>query len=543
MTEPVVVDSWRPLGAVLVSAIAAVLIFLSASRPDVRESWSMLAALTKFGIIASMVPGVLDGYIYETHVASIFPGFELALRADPLGMIFGVLASGLWVLAAAYCVGYMRGLDEHAQTRFYVTYTLSLTAAIGISFAENLFVLLLFYEVLTIVTYPLVAHDETVEAKSIGAKYLVYTVGSGILVFGGAIVALWLSALDPSTGSVVWADATVSFTTGGIDTIIETAEEHVWLARIAFGLLVTGFAVKAAVMPLHSWLPDAMIAPTPVSGLLHAVAVVKAGAFGVSRVMIDVFGIDLVGALGVDVLVAIGAGFTILAASFLALKQNDLKARLAYSTIAQLSYIVFGLALLTPAALVGALMHFPAHAFAKLTLFFCAGAIYVETHTKKIDKMAGIAKRMPITMAVFGVASLSMAGIPFFGGFVSKFNLVLGGFEAYGPVVPLLLGLSGVLNIAYFWPIVYTAFFESKDDANAKPLVHGEMGGERVRTDGGKSGWERYRPDGSEATPFLLVPLLGTVTLAFLLGVIPDQLFFFGAAESIVDGLTGVGAE
>ncbi|MFD1571091.1 proton-conducting transporter membrane subunit [Halorubrum laminariae] len=472
--------SIRPLLAVLVSFVAAFFIVASYRSPNVREGWTIAAALAKFGIVASMLPAVLDGAVFEWSLGAFLPGgIEFVLRADALGMLFAFLASGLWIVTSFYSIGYMRGNDETNQTRYFAAFAVSLSATMGIAFAGNLVTIFVFYELLSIATYPLVAHDETDEARSAGRKYLAYTMfGGGVLVLAG-------------TALVYLIAGNVSFTAGGIE---ELANADPGLAMLAFFLLAIGFGVKAGIMPLHQWLPEAMVAPTPVSGLLHAVAVVKSGAFGVSRVVLDVFGPELVFDLSLPlgfsaglVLSTIGA-ITLTAASFIALRKDHLKQRLAYSTVSQLSYIILGLGLFGWYGLVGALLHIPAHAFMKLTLFFCAGNLHVETHTDYISEMAGIGKRMPLTMGAFTVASLGMAGIPLLAGFVSKYYMLIGGIRMGMELTPIayyLVGallLSGVLNIAYFWPVIYTAFFEAEDAHDAKPLVDFRPGGETRST-------------------------------------------------------------
>ena len=473
MTDALVQDP-RPLLAVLISLVASGFIVASYRSPTIREAWTLLAAVVKFAVVASMLPRVLEGTVFEWTVIELVSGVPFVLRADALGMLFAVLASGLWIITSLYSIGYMRGNDETNQTRYFAAFAVSLSATMGIAFAGNLVTIFVFYELLSIATYPLVAHDETDEARSAGRKYLAYTLfGGGVLVLAGTVLVYWLTG-------------TVSFTAGGID---ELAAADPGLAMLAFFLLAVGFGVKAGIMPLHQWLPEAMVAPTPVSGLLHAVAVVKSGAFGVSRVVLDVFGPELVFDLSLPfgfsaglVLSTIGA-ITLTAASVIALRKDHLKQRLAYSTVSQLSYIILGLGLFGWYGLVGALLHIPAHAFMKLTLFFCAGNIHVSTHTDYISEMAGIGKRMPLTMGAFTVASLGMAGIPLVAGFVSKYYMLLGGIHmgaALTPVAYYLVGallLSGVLNIAYFWPVIYTAFFEAEDDHDAKPLVDFRMGG------------------------------------------------------------------
>ncbi|WP_254274024.1 proton-conducting transporter membrane subunit [Haloarcula marina] len=563
------VASLRPLLAVLVSALAIPVILSLKSRPNVREGVTLAVAAAKFAIVASMVPGVLSGTQYVFSFGQFATGIELALRADPLGILFAGLASLLWIVTSFYSIGYMRGLSEHAQTRYFASFAASLASAVGVAFSANLLTLFVFYELLTVSTYPLVTHDETDEARAAGRKYLTYTFGGGVAVLGGTALVFFLTG-------------TTAFTPGGIEAL---ATADPMLARAAFALLAAGFGVKAALMPAHSWLPDAMVAPTPVSGLLHAVAVVKSGVFGIARVVLDVFGTETMANLGVDLPLAALAAFTLLTASVIALRQDNLKRRLAYSTISQLSYIVLGLALLEGDALVGGLLHIPAHAFMKLTLFFCAGAIHVETHTDDISDMAGIGKRMPLTMAAFAIAAAGMAGIPLVAGFVSKWYLVIGALDGGGLVFAAALLVSGVLNIAYFWPIVYQAYFESEDDYDDKPLIEAAFGGRSLATDGGDAetatvdadheadgdgeddeipdpqhvdhlgkrhedvehhggppaeGWDQRNWRGAESTWFMLGPILTAATLSLLLGVAPRAVVFLRIVETIVGNLPGV---
>jgi len=352
----------RPLAAVLVSAVAIVLIVASHRRPNLREGWSVLAALAKFGIIVSMLPAVMDGTVFRWSLAEstgiqFLAGIDFALRADPLGIFFALLASFLWIFTSFYATGYMRGLDEHSQTRFFASFAASLSAAVGIAFAANLVTIFVFYELLSLVTYPLVAHNEDNEARIAGRKYLTYTFfGGGVFLLAGTVLIYWLTSL-------VSSGPTLAFEAGGIEALATAAQAEPVYAQAAFFLLIAGFGVKAALMPLHSWLADAMVAPTPVSGLLHAVAVVKSGAFGIARVILEVFGPGLIrdlpldvpgiGEVGLNIPVAIVAAFTLTAASIIAMRKDHLKRRLAYSTTAQLSYIVLGLSMLHPYAMVG----------------------------------------------------------------------------------------------------------------------------------------------------------------------------------------------
>ena len=556
------VTSWVPLAAVLTPLVGIVAIIATRRRPDVREAATILTAVATVLLVGSMVPTVLAGGVPTTNLGGYVPGVSFVLRADPLGMIFGLLATFLWLVTSFYSIGYMRGLDEHSQTRYFAAFAGSIASAVGVAFAANLIVLYVFYELLTVATYPLVAHDETAEARTAGRKYLAYTFGGGVAALAG-------------TALVAMTTGTVAFTPGGI---AELASVDPLIGKAAFGLLAGGFGVKAALMPVHSWLPDAMVAPTPVSGLLHAVAVVKSGVFAVSRVVLDVYGPVQMSEWGLGLPLAIVAAATILIASVIALRQDNLKRRLAYSTISQLSYIILGLALLSPSGLVGGLLHIPAHAFMKLTLFFAAGAIHVETHIDDISDMVGIGRRMPVTMAAFGIASVGMAGLPLVAGFVSKWYLLIGSLTAGQTVFVLVLLASGLLNVAYFWPIVYQAFFQTPADVDAKPVIENPFGGRPTRADGGHAdgeyavdrnpsdvdweateeptddddapaaddhhgppagGWE-WHPFGTESTWFMLGPILVTATGAIVLGIDPQGAIFLELIFDVVESVSGV---
>jgi multicomponent Na+:H+ antiporter subunit D len=438
----------RPLLAILVSLAATPLIVSSGRSPNGREMWTFLAAFAKLAIVASMLPGVLSGTIYTFTVATIFPGVPLAFRVDALGLLFALVSAPLWIVTSMYSIGYMRGLSEHSQTRYYVFFALALSATIGVAFAANLFTLYLFYEMLSLATYPLVVHHQDAEARSSGRKYLLYIVGSSI---GLALPAMLISYA---------AAGTLTFAPGGF--MAQAGFTHLALGALLF-MLIFGFA-KAGVMPLHSWLPAAMVAPTPVSALLHAVAVVKVGVFSIVRVVTGVFGVDLLRQLDLGVWIAGVASVTVIAASLIALSQDGLKRRLAFSTIGQLSYIVLGMGLLTPKGLLGGMLHIAMHAFGKITLFMCAGAIFVATGRKLISELDGIGRKMPVTMAAFFIGSLSVIGLPPTGGFISKWFLLQGTLEAGQLGFMLVLLGSSLLNTAYFMPIVYRAFFTGPRD-------------------------------------------------------------------------------
>ena len=442
-----------PLFAVLVSALGALLIGCTGERrANLREFWSIAAGGVMFVLVASMVPEVLAGRTPECVLFRILPGIELAFRVDAFGLLFASGASLLWILTSCYSIGYMRSLREHAQTRYFSCFALALSATIGVAFSANLFTLFLFYEALTLVTYPLVGHHETAEAKAGARKYVIYLLGAAKVFLMAAIVLIYNVA------------GTLEFRNGGILPVAQLTEQPT-LLFVIFALFLFGFA-KNAVMPLHSWLPAAMVAPTPVSALLHAVAVVKTGVFSTLRVFLFVFGPHAMRELGADQLALGAASVTILVASFLALGQDNLKARLAFSTVSQLSYIILGAALLNSSGVLGGIAHITNHAVSKITLFLCAGSIYVSTHKTEISQMSGLAKRMPWTMAAFALASLSIVGIPLTSGFVSKWFLALGTVDGDSFVLLGVILVSSLLSAAYLGPIVYKAYFEEESPTN-----------------------------------------------------------------------------
>jgi multicomponent Na+:H+ antiporter subunit D len=437
--------SLKPLLAVLSALIGSILVMLTRRNPNMREGWSLLAAITMFGIIASMIPDILAGERFVYRLFDILPGLSVTFRVDAFSMVFAVVASFLWICAVFYSAGYMRGLAEHAQTRFNACFALALFGAIGVAFSDNLFTMYLFYEIVSVCTYPLFAHHQDAESYEGARKYIVYltTTAKGFVLPAMILIYVITGTLDFATDIQ-----------GGIF----PADVNATLVTVLYFLCLLGFA-KNGIMPFHNWLPGAMVAPTPVSALLHAVAVVKVGVFATTRVMLYVFGTDLMGDLGLGMFTAYFVSFTIIMASIIALTKDNLKARLAYSTVSQLSYIILGVALLTPMGVQGGIVHIANHAFAKITLFFCAGAIYVATHKKMISEMGGLGRTMPFTFGAFAVASLSMIGAPPVGGFVSKWYLLLGSMSAGQIGILLVLISSTLLNVAYFAPVTYHAFF------------------------------------------------------------------------------------
>ena len=482
-----VMESAQPLLPIAIVLAVSILILVSDKRPNLREFWSIAGAVLTFISVLLMVPAIWSGNTIVYTLSTIAPGISLNFRVDALSLIFGIVSSFLWIFASFYNIGYMRSLKEHAQTRYYMCFAIAILGAQGVSYSGGLFSLYLFYEVITLFTYPLVAHHQDAEGYAGAKKYLVYLMGTSKGFLLPALVLTYVM-----TGTLDFAD---NIRTG----IFPATASHLWIT-VTYILFIAGFA-KAAIMPFHNWLPSAMVAPTPVSALLHAVAVVKAGVFCISRVMLSTFGTDLLQNFGLGILTAYFVSFTILAASIIALTKDDLKARLAYSTVSQLSYIVLGVALLDNAGVMGGIIHIVNHGFSKITLFFCAGAIYVAQHKKKISDMAGIGYAMPFTMGAFALASLSMIGAPPVAGFVTKWYLLQGTLKISNMPLLVVLMTSTILNAAYFVPITIRAFFEGRKDR-----------------------WSRK--DIQEAPLTMVIPLVLAGLISLGLGIFPG--FFVG---------------
>ena len=447
-------DSLPLLASLLLPLIGAVGIVLARRHPNLREGVTLATAALLFACVWQLAGPVMAGLRPELTLVEPLPGMPVGFRVEPLGMLFSLVASGLWIVNSVYSIGYMRGNREQHQTRFYLCFALSIAASLAIAFAANLLTLFLFYEVLTLITYPLVTHAGTDKARKAGRVYLGILMGTSVLF------------LLPAVIYTAFVAGTTDFRPGGIlPADLSPATVTVLLALFMFGI------GKAALMPFHRWLPAAMVAPTPVSALLHAVAVVKAGVFSVVKVVVYVFGLDLLAGT-TDWLLAI-SGFTIVAASVVALNADNLKRRLAYSTVSQLSYVILATALLTPLSIIGAAVHLVVHAFGKITLFFAAGAIYTAAHKTEVSQLNGIGRRMPWTMTAFTIAALSLIGIPPAAGFLSKWFILGSAVDGHHHYVLAVLFISTLLNAAYFLPIVHAAFFR-KADAGDEHHPHGE---------------------------------------------------------------------
>ncbi len=486
--EITTVSSVKLLIAVLVPLFGALAVMFVGKSPNIREGVSSIASIILFLIVLSLVPAVLSGQTLVYHMFSILPGVSVTLRADGMSMIFAIVASSLWTIAVYYSMGYMRAHNEPAQTRFNACFALAIFGAIGVAFSDNLFTLYLFYEIVSVCTYPLVAHHQDEEGYNGARKYIIYLTTTAKAFLLPALILIYVL-----TGTLDFAP--------NISTGIFPPDVNKTLVVMLYIFCLFGFA-KNGVMPFHHWLPGAMVAPTPVSALLHAVAVVKVGVFCTTRVMLYVFGVDTMNALNLGIPTAYFVGFTVLMASILALSKDNLKERLAYSTVSQLSYIIMGVALLTPAGINGGLIHIVNHGFSKITLFFCAGAIYIAAHKKNISDMSGLGRTMPFTFGAFAVASLSMIGAPPVAGFITKWNLLIGSIQAHQIGILLILIASTMLNVGYFAPVTIKAFFGKPPEGEPYQGI-------------------------KEAPLSMLIPILIACTISVIIGIFPNFMMQF----------------
>ena len=493
-----VIYSAKPLWAVLVSMIAAFLILLTGEKArNLREFWTILAALIKFALVFSLIEPVLAGKTIEYTLITLLPGVALQFRVDAFGLLFGVVAATLWIPTSFYSIGYVRTLNEHGQSRYFFSFAMCLSSAIGVAFAGNLLTLLIFYEILTIATWPLVIHHEDESAIKGGRQYLVYTLTAGcVLLLAIGITYSLAGTLDFTGGGFLAGHGTPG------------------LLILLLVMFIAGFGVKAGIMPFHEWLPSAMVAPTPVSALLHAVAVVKAGVFGCVRVILFVFGPELLHQLGVWTILAGVVAFTVVVAGLLALGQDHLKRRLAFSTINNLALIILGVSLLSKNAMTGGILHIANHAFMKITLFFCAGAIYAKTHKDHVSQLDGLGRQMPFTFAAFTIAAMGLCGLPPVNGFISKWFLCLGAVETHQIIFLFVILTSAMLDVAFFFPIIYNGYFK-------KPL-----------------------PDVAskidEAPMLMVIPLCLTAAFSIIFGIMPNAfLNFFNIVRLAVTNVLG----
>lgn len=427
--------------AILVPLIGSALVLLLGKHPNLREAASITTAVVLFTLVLGITEHTFNQVDMATSWVEPMPGLGISFAVEPLGVLFALVASFLWIITTIYAIGYMRGHNEDHQTRFFFCFALSISAVMAICFADNLLTLFIFYEVLTLSTYPLVTHAGTRDARRGGRVYLGILLSTSVAFLLLAIIGTWVT-----TG-------TLKFTPGGVFTDVDGGVLAILLVLFCYGV------GKAAIMPFHRWLPSAMVAPTPVSALLHAVAVVKAGVFSILKIVIYIFGIDTLKDIATtDLMLYIGAA-TVLLSSMIAMTKDNLKARLAYSTVSQLSYIVVGALLASSVAVAGASLHIATHAVGKITLFFCAGAIMVAAHKKNISEMVGLGRQMPITMIAFAIGAMSIIGLPPLAGTWSKWYLLVGALEADKLIIVVVLTISTLLNVAYLLPLPIKAFF------------------------------------------------------------------------------------
>jgi multicomponent Na+:H+ antiporter subunit D len=478
------IESFTPVWIILTSSVAALLIALLGRWPNVRESCIFAAAAIKLGLLLSLVPDVLKGKLYEFEVMELIPDVGLAFKVDALGLLFALVSVSLWIPTTIFSMGFLRPLKRHAQTRFFFFFAIAISSAVGVAFSANLLTLFIFYEVLSLSTYPLVTHHQDDDAIKGGRKYLTYLLGTSVALALPAMIIVY-----ERTGNL-------NFTNGGVLADVTSTT----LLVVLLVMFLFGFA-KAGLMPFHAWLPGAMVAPAPVSALLHAVAVVKVGVFSIIRVLTGIFGVDLLAKTpSLSTIVCVLAAITLIVASLIALTQDNIKSRLAYSTIGQLSYIILGVGLATKIGIAGAALHIPMHAFGKITLFLCAGAIYQACGAKCISEIHGIGHKFPMTMTAFFIGSLCVIGLPPTGGFISKWYLLNGSLDSAQQWAFAVFLTSSLLNAAYFLPIVYKAFF-------AKPT-------DTARLEKAK-----------EPPPMTVVPLFITSAGCLLLFFFSDKLF------------------
>ncbi len=483
-----IVENSNLLLAVIIPLFGSLAVMTLKNHPNLREMVSSCSSILLFLIVLSFIPALKAGETLVYPIFHLLPGLSITLRADGFSMIFALVASSLWMIAVFYSMGYMRAHDEPCQTRFNACFALAIFGAIGVALSDNFLTLYLFYEIVSVCTYPLVAHHQDEESYEGARKYIIYLTTTAKFFLLPALILIYVLV-----GNL---DFPHNITTGMIPTSASS-----WVVTMLYIFCLFGFA-KNGIMPFHHWLPGAMVAPTPVSALLHAVAVVKVGVFCTTRTMLYVFGLDTMNRLNLGIPTAYFVGFTILMASVIALSKDNLKARLAYSTVSQLSYIILGVAMLTPHAIEGGLIHIVNHAFAKITLFFCAGAIFIATHKKYISEMSGLGRTMPFTFGAFAVASLSMIGAPPVAGFITKWYLLVGSMEAHQVGILLILIASTVLNVGYFAPVTYKAFFGKRPEGEIETGI-------------------------KEAPLSMLIPLLMAVTVSVIIGIYPNFMMQF----------------
>ena len=492
-----------PETAILLSMVLPVIGFLGiwifGKSPNLREASTLITGAALIFLALIVFTAVGAGERPSLILWDVLPGLPIAFRAEPLGAMFGLIAGGLWFVNSWYSIGYMRGHDEPHQTRFYMSFAIAIASAMGVAYAANLFTLFIFYEVLTLSTFPLVTHKGDASARRGGRIYL------------GVLMSTSIGLLLPAIVWVYSLAGTTEFELGGILASHVDAADPV--LPILLGLFAFGIG-KAALMPAHPWLPNAMVAPTPVSAFLHAVAVVKAGVFSVLKIVVYIFGVDLLATSGASEFYMWVAGLSILLASAIAMNQDNLKARLAYSTVSQLSYVTLGAMLATSMGVMGGAMQIAAHALGKMTLFMCAGAIYVGAHKTLVSELRGLGRVMPFTFGAFFIGAMSIVGLPPLAGSWPKFFLMLGAADAGQLALIAILMVSSILNVIYLLSIPVQAFYLSPQTDD------------KGRAQGAKGAliqWGALK----EAPLLCVLPPVATAVGALVLFFFADQLYAY----------------
>jgi multicomponent Na+:H+ antiporter subunit D len=478
--------------------IGCFLIWLLNRAPNLREAATLLTGAILIGLALIVFQAVGEGARPGYFLTRVIGGLPIEFRAEPLGAMFGLLASALWFVNSIYSIGYMRGNHEKHQTRFYMCFAIAISSALGVAYAANLFTLFIFYEILTLSTFPLVTHKGDDAAKKGGRVYVGVLMGTSIVLLLPAIV--WVYSIAGTT----------DFTPGGV--LADAIGDKEWLPATLLALFAFGTA-KAALMPVHAWLPNAMVAPTPVSAFLHAVAVVKAGVFAILKIAVYIFGVDFIATTGAAATLLWIAAGSILLASLIAMRKDNLKARLAYSTVSQLSYVTLGAMLATSMGVMGGAMQIAMHAAGKITLFMCAGAIYVAAHKTLVSELRGLGRKMPITFIAFFIGAMSIVGLPPMGGSWPKFLLMLGSADAGQLAIIGVLILSSLLNVAYLLSVPLQAFWLEAARDGAKPQGLG----------GGALDWRAIE----EAPILCLAPIIVTAAATLALFVLADPLYAY----------------
>lgn len=481
------------LSTIFLPFLVAVLIALIGERKDyLRNGLLMAISSYNFVIVLYYSEPILSGQL-APYVLADLDFFQLAFHVDALSLLMGSVITFLWIFTSSFSIGYMAG--EHSLPRYFTSLTVCLGATMGIIFSANLMSFFIFYEMLTIAVYPLVIHEETEEALRAGVVYLVYLLSGGTLLFFAIILTYFLTG------------GNLTFAVGGIP---QLAQQKPMILYFLFFLFVTGLGVKGALVPLHIWLPRAMIAPTPVSALLHAVAVVNVGLYGFIRMIYNVFGPTLFERLNMDTYLAIPASITIVLAAMAALRVNKIKKLLAYSTINQLSYVILGASSLHTMALMGALIHVVYHSVMKITLFYSAGTIMKRTGKTHIQQMSGLAKIMPVTCAAFTVGALGISGLPPIAGWISKWYLIEGFLDIGRPWHASIFIVSTIIEIGFLSPPILYAYFGGKHDHHEQSQA---------------GSFKR------EAPLDMLIPLAVVAILSITFGLFGSLPFVFGKAS------------